>query len=420
MSQNKHYALAREAILAALTAYTGITTADGATPANNTLIDANLIGKNDFISGKTILIGSGDALYEDKGAASFDNTIGSITVEAAFSAQIKARTVFRILNAATGQVTELLDALVSYRGTTDADGAFGGGTLVCSDLTTKPDFDGNQVVIKSGPYAGQARDIDGITTGGTVTPHTSFGGTITTGTRFSITAIRTVPAEVAALAAKVDATQGLVYYGVVTEVPVAGQFTIPTLAGLGAGRFAEVGGIGQYYAFVTREHAGGSAAPQGEAQALQNYATLTGNFTAAAFTVDPDVGDEILIIHPFLARILNFYGLPPHVGLVPGNWQAAEADIISLGAADVKYKLHSLVLDINALVGTVTIRMYQEVVGTERRVYQETFTVAANGPGLWIVNGTVGIHEILRVTAQSDNAADNTQSIGYDYMLEAM
>ncbi len=204
MVQDRHYALAREEILAALTAYTGVTTADGATPVFNTLIDVTLIGKNDFISGKTVLIGSGDALYEDQGAASFDDTTGSITVESPFSAQIKAGTIFRILNAAAGQISELLDALVSYRGTTTADGAIGGGTLVCSDLTTKPDFDGNQAVIKSGPYAGQVRDIDGVTTGGTVTPHTSFGGTITEGTRFSITAIRTVPAEVAAIEAKLD------------------------------------------------------------------------------------------------------------------------------------------------------------------------------------------------------------------------
>ncbi|MBW2561254.1 MAG: hypothetical protein JRE40_10435, partial [Deltaproteobacteria bacterium] len=222
--EDKHYALAREAILAALTAYTGVTTADGATPVFNTLIDANLIGKNDFISGKTVLIGSGDALYEDRGAALFDNTDGTITVESPFSARIKKGTVFRILNAAAGQMAELLDALVSYRGTTTADGAVGGGTLVCSDLTTKPDFDGNQVVIKSGPYAGQVRDIDGVTTGGTVTPHTSFGGTITEGTRFSITAIRTVPAEVAALAADVgDASSSTLgsLYGILGDPEVA-------------------------------------------------------------------------------------------------------------------------------------------------------------------------------------------------------
>jgi len=330
MSQNKHYALAREAILAALTAYTGITTADGATPANNTLIDANLIGKNDFISGKTILIGSGDAMFEDKGASSFDPLTGVITVLSAFSAQVKKGTIFRILN------------------------------------------------------------------------------------------VSSVEMDVVALAAKVDTIQGLVYYGVVTEIPAPNEFTIPTLAGLGAAKFTDMSGIAPYYAFVFRDAAGGGAAPQGEYQPITNYGTGSGTFSSNAFTVPLGIGDEILIIHPFLAKIMNFAGLPPHVGTTPGAWQTAEADIVSIGAVLTNYKLHSLVLDINNLVGTVTIRMYLDVVGTERRCYQQAFTVAADGPGLWIVNGTVGIHEVLRVTAQSDAVADNGKTIGYDYLLEAM
>lgn len=97
MSENKHHALAREAILAALTAYTGITTADG-NIGGTTLQDRNLIGSNDFISNKTILIGSGDAALEDSGAVSFAPLTGIITVSTLFSAQIKAGTVYRILN----------------------------------------------------------------------------------------------------------------------------------------------------------------------------------------------------------------------------------------------------------------------------------------------------------------------------------
>jgi len=94
-------------------------------------------------------------------------------------------------------------SLVSYEGTTTANGAPGGTTLVCSDLTTKPDYDGNLVIITSGDYAGQARDINGATTGGTVTPDIAFGGQIVSGVTFTIVGIRTVPAEVAALAADV-------------------------------------------------------------------------------------------------------------------------------------------------------------------------------------------------------------------------
>jgi hypothetical protein len=110
---DKHYALAREEIIEALTAYTGITTADGATPANNTLVDSNLIGRNDFITGKTILIGGGyDASYEDKGAESFDNLTGTITVTAGFSALIKAGTIYRVLNlSSAAQVSTLLNTI---------------------------------------------------------------------------------------------------------------------------------------------------------------------------------------------------------------------------------------------------------------------------------------------------------------------
>lgn len=99
-------------------------------------------------------------------------------------------------------------SLISFEGTTTADGAGDGSSLICSDLTTEADFDGNQVIIISGAYAGQARDINGVTTGGTVTPHAKFGGQIVSGTTFVIAAIRTVPAEVAAIEAKLDTQKG--------------------------------------------------------------------------------------------------------------------------------------------------------------------------------------------------------------------
>ena len=108
---NKHKALAREEIIEALIAYTGITTADGTTPGNNTLVDSLLIGRNDFITGKTILIGGGyDASYEDKGAQSFDNLTGTITVSAGFSHQIKQGTIYRVLNlSSAAQISSLLN-----------------------------------------------------------------------------------------------------------------------------------------------------------------------------------------------------------------------------------------------------------------------------------------------------------------------
>ena len=60
------------------------------------------------------------------------------------------------------------------------------------------------------------------------------------------------------------------------------------------------------------------------------------------------------------------------------------------------------------------------VKGAERKVYQQSFNAVSDPPGLWLVNGTVGIHEALRVTLQSNDAADNGKAVDYDYLLEAM
>lgn len=84
----------------------------------------------------------------------------------------------------------ILRKLISYEGVTTADGAADGSTLICSDLTLRPSYDGNQVVINSGDYIGQARHINGATNLGTVTPHTVFDGQILTGTEFMIVALR--------------------------------------------------------------------------------------------------------------------------------------------------------------------------------------------------------------------------------------
>ena len=114
-------------------------------------------------------------------------------------------------------------------------------------------------------------------------------------------------------------------------------------------------------------------------------------------------------------------GKAPETGSTTANWQAAESDLTSLGADSTRHKLHSLLLSIHNLVGTViTVRLYTKVKGTERKVYEQAFNATTDPAGLWVVNGTVGIHDILRVTLESNDAADNGQAVDYDYMLEAM
>jgi len=114
-------------------------------------------------------------------------------------------------------------------------------------------------------------------------------------------------------------------------------------------------------------------------------------------------------------------GIPPVTGSAIYDWQTAESDVVTIGAHDKRYKVQSLLLGIQNLVGNIiTIRMYMIVNGVERKIYDQPFDAAADPPGLWIIDGTVGIHEALRVTLQSNNAADNGKAVDYDYMLEAM
>jgi len=118
---SRGHALSRDALIRTLTAYSGITTEDGEADGT-TLVDSNLIGRNDFISEKTILIMSGDAKDEDKGATSFDNSNGKITLQGTgFNHQIKAGTIFRVLNISSieidvARIEAKLDTVV-----TDAD-----------------------------------------------------------------------------------------------------------------------------------------------------------------------------------------------------------------------------------------------------------------------------------------------------------
>ena len=109
-----------------------------------------------------------------------------------------------------------------------------------------------------------------------------------------------------ALSLALTGMQGLCYYGVVTAVPGANQFTIPTLAGIGAGKFDGV--TNPYFAFVFRSAGGAAAAPQGEQQPVIGYVTATGVFTTTAFTAAVGVGDEILIVSPYLAAMGLLYG----------------------------------------------------------------------------------------------------------------
>ena len=114
-------------------------------------------------------------------------------------------------------------------------------------------------------------------------------------------------------------------------------------------------------------------------------------------------------------------GEPPVTGSATQDWQAAESDVVAIGSAGVRNKIHDLTLSIHNLVGTsITVRLYKRVNDIERCVYQQTFDAISDPPGLPIINGTWALHGVLRATLQSNNAADDGKAVDYDFMLEAM
>ena len=122
-----------------------------------------------------------------------------------------------------------------------------------------------------------------------------------------------------------------------------------------------------------------------------------------------------------LAKLEGPADVEPTTGNTTADWNTAESDVVSVGVADTTHKLHSLLISIHNLVGTVIkVRLHMVVNGTERKVYEQTFNAATDPPGLWLVNGTIGIHQALRVTLESNDVADNGQAVDYDYLLEAM
>jgi hypothetical protein len=113
-------------------------------------------------------------------------------------------------------------------------------------------------------------------------------------------------------------------------------------------------------------------------------------------------------------------GDAPVTGSATQDWQTAEADVVSVGETGVSNKIQDLSLNVSNLVGVLIIRLYKNVNGVERKLYEQSFNAATEPPGLPIINGTWATHDVIRVSLQSDNAADNGQTVDYDCLLEAM
>jgi len=133
-----------------------------------------------------------------------------------------------------------------------------------------------------------------------------------------------------------------------------------------------------------------------------------------------------------LAQTNKLAGVAPGESSVPGDWQSGTgfsgetgADLVNIGTAGERKKLHSLVVGIGALdpTATITIKLFMLVNSVLTKVYPPqgtTWTPSTDPNGIWVVTGTLEIDGILRVEVQSDKAADNGKAITYKYNLEDM
>jgi len=356
---SKAHALSRDALIRTLTAYSGITTADGAADGT-TLIDSNLIGRNNFITEKTILIMSGAAKDEDKGAIDFDNTDGKITLQGnGFLSQIVAGTIFRVLNISSIEIdVAAIDAKIGTN--TDAAGRttlfawllklFEHGGLVYYGEVTQVDLD-TQFRVAGLAGFGDAyfantyrvyvvRDAAGLGAApqGEMQPctaYTSVGGIFTQptftvglavsdevlliheriaeianlvaglGTRAD-TAHVTFPSAVASALAYLKGqqiAQGLCYYGDITTYTDTTHIASTTLGGFETGFF-----IG-WACFLIKDDGGAGASPQGARSLVTAFTTGTGAITLASpLPAAGAVGDQIMLVHPVLMDAWNARG----------------------------------------------------------------------------------------------------------------
>lgn len=192
---------------------------------------------------------------------------------------------------------------------------------------------------------------------------------------------------------------GLVFYGVVTDVPGANQFTLTELIGQGAGKFADA--TNPWSAYVFRDAGGLGAVPQGEIQLITAYNTLTGDFTTIAFTAAVAVNDEILIVHPSIAggvssldsvyfdEVLGSAGTTMPVG-TPETPVNNLADALTILGARNLSKLVLAGSGVHAL--TLTTGFNYQIVGN--RAYTITIAAGANVN----INGDLECLELANTT----------------------
>ena len=140
----------------------------------------------------------------------------------------------------------------------------------------------------------------------------------------------------------------------------------------------------------------------------------------AAFSSNVEENDIIAVFHEAVYNMILLGGDTVTVGTATQNWNAAEANIVQIGTNDTPNELGSVEVSLHNLVGNVTLRMYKQINGTERQFFEQIWVAAAMPVGVVLINSTWKINEVLRITAESDAAADDGQAIDYEYIIRAL
>ena len=255
-------------------------------------------------------------------------------------------------------------SLISYEGVTSAAGAGDGSTLVCAALAALPDYDGNEVIITSGNNIGQARDITGTTAAGVVTAHLVFDNQVAAGTHFVIAAIRTVPAEVAALVLLVQAIQA--------DLGDASAATLGSIFGI-------LGDPANSLAAMIAAIQADVGDPTGE-----TLATLAAKWGDIARSLDlilgarwdgaGDLGTDIAAIIAALGGATGAFNEQPDVPITINATNGAETNVFDLNVANTRYLIRSMRLKaVDPGANTITVRL-RELINDVSTIV-DTFTI---------------------------------------------
>ena len=175
----------------------------------------------------------------------------------------------------------------------------------------------------------------------------------------------------------VQSSGGATFYGAITTATSTTQFKVDSLQGLGTDLLEDA-----YYCQIIQADA---AAPEGEIQKVSVYDTSDGNITVGtAFTVAPDVGDYILILHESVVVAIadttnnlfmsDVIGNKTDTSAVPSTTTSLVAivkkiyDNVTIGVGNLQIK--ATTIDLNQGIGT-----YDLFTGTTQDVVVESLVI---------------------------------------------